>query len=340
MYEIGRIVAGDKASIETAVGKWAGQKVDDRRVVEGDDAGFLAKRTTLGDSVSVTGPGTFYGKAKRTLTFRPSSRPGWWIKRTDQTEQLPVEVCPGNVWTATRNIVLRSGSPHNYLRMAEHIIALRQGLGVDDLLIETDNGDPPLFDRSSLDLVEAFDRAGIVPSPSGGDAPVITVKEPVTIGGGRGDFVTLLPADKGQRKLTMDVAIDWRSVLGQQRIVFDVTRDNFVHGAGARTNATRTQMLLAKTVGVFFADMRHLGYTKKNILIHGRRRYVNAPLPQFDLDGRNYEAVWHRATLDLLAAIALLPGRFVGTAISYRAGHSLDARLMTLLQLHDLLEDL
>ena len=79
MYELGRIVAGDKAAIEKAVGKWAGQKTDDRRIVDGDDAGFSAKRTTLGETVSVTGPGTFYGKARRTLTFRPSSRPGWWI---------------------------------------------------------------------------------------------------------------------------------------------------------------------------------------------------------------------------------------------------------------------
>ena len=94
MFELGRIVAGDKKAIEKAIGKWAGQKVDDRRVVAGEDAGFSAKRTTIGGPVSVTGPGTFYGKAKRTLVFRPSSRPGWWIKRTDQFEQLPVEVCP------------------------------------------------------------------------------------------------------------------------------------------------------------------------------------------------------------------------------------------------------
>ena len=62
MYELGKIVAGDKAAIEKALGKWAGQKIDDRRVVDGDDAGFLAQRTTLGEAVSVTGPGTFYGK--------------------------------------------------------------------------------------------------------------------------------------------------------------------------------------------------------------------------------------------------------------------------------------
>lgn len=333
---IGRLLAGDKAAVEKAVAAWRMQKVDDRR--EAASSGFPEVRTTLGASVSVTGPGTFYGKARRTLTFRPSSRPGWWIKRTDLPEQLPIEVRPGNVWTAARNIVLRSGSPHNYLRMVEHIIALKAGLGVDDLVIETDNGDPPLFDRSSLDLVEAFESAGVVPSPAGGAARYVTVREPVTIGGSRGDFVTLMPAPKDSHILEMDVAIDWRTVIGKQRIVFDVSRDNFIHGAGARTNATRGQMTLAKTFGVFFADMRHLGYTTRNILIHGKKRYVNQPMPQFDLEGRNYEAVWHRATLDLLAAIALLPGgRFVGKAISYKAGHALDARLMTLLELNDLL---
>jgi UDP-3-O-acyl-N-acetylglucosamine deacetylase len=82
--------------------------------------------------------------------------------------------------------------------------------------------------------------------------------------------------------------------------------------------------------------MRNLGYTRQNILIHGRRRYVNEP--RLLHEGRSLEAVWHRATLDLLAAIALIDsGRFVGTAVSYRAGHLLDTRLITLLYLRDLL---
>ena len=51
------------------------------------------------------------------------------------------------------------------------------------------------------------------------------------------------------------------------------------------------------------------------------------------------EPVWHRATLDLLAALALIDtGRFVGTVASYRAGHTLDCRLVTLLYRHGLLE--
>ena len=67
---------------------------------------------------------------------------------------------------------------------------------------------------------------------------------------------------------------------------------------------------------------------------------MNEPVAQFNLNGRNFEPVWHRATLDLLAAIALLEGgRFVGTVVSYRAGHLLDTRFMTLLELDGMLTE-
>ena len=337
-FETGRILAGSREAAEAAVERWRAQPVDDVRTVDSLTDGFLPKRTTIAGEVSVTGSGTFGGKFQRTLKFKPSKRHGWWIRRTDLDEQLPIEVAAKNIWTAARNIVLRSGNPHNYLRMVEHIIALRNGLGVDDILLETDSGDPPLFDRSSMDLVEAVEEAGIVSRPDAEDARFITVREPVTVCGDRGDFVTLLPAPRGWRKLRMDVAIDWNSVIGRQRIICDVTRDIFTFGAAARTNATEHQMNFVKLFGWLFADMRNLGYTRRNILIHGKRRYVNEPVAQFALNGRNFEPVWHRTMLDLLAAIALLEeGRFVGTAISYRAGHRLDCRLMTLLQLHDMI---
>lgn len=333
-YPIGRMLAGSADLAKECHERLVAQAVDDSRINDGNDDGFAAFRTTIAKAVAVTGPGTFSRRARRTLTFKPSSSPGWWIKRLDQPEQLPILVSARNIWTAHRNIVLRSGSPHNYLRMVEHIVALRMGCGIDDLLIETDSGDPPLFERSSLDLVEALAGAGTVVSET--PASYVTVKEPVTITGERGDCLTLLPAAPGVRKLRVDCAIDFASVIGRQRILFDVNRETFLHGAAARTNATTKQYHLSKTVGILFADTRNLGYTTRNILIHGRKKYLNPPLLLHN--GRSLEPVWHRATLDLLAAIALIDkGRFVGTAVSYRAGHLLDTRLMTLLYLHDML---
>jgi len=337
-YPLGRIVLGETQAVKRAYERFHAQTVDMTDIREGA-AGYSDRVTTLGGERSVTGPGTFYKRARRTLTFKPSDEYGWWIDRTDLGEQLKTLVTIRNVWTSARNIVLRSGNPHNYLRMVEHIVALRLGLGVDNAVISVDSGDPPLFDRSSLDLVEAIGEAGIVERDE--PARYVTVKEPVTFGGDRGDFLTFLPPERGEKKLRLDCALDFNSIIGKQRIVFDVTPQTFRHGAFARTNASYVQMLTARTVGIFFADMRNLGYTHDNILIHGKTKFYGEPRFVHAESGKALEPVWHRATLDLLAAIALIDvGRFVGCVVSYRAGHTLDVRAVTQLYLRGLLTPL
>ena len=336
---IGRLVAGEEAQVRRAYARFEAQPVTECRLTD-DACPYGEAETTLAGEASAEGVGTFERKRRPVLTFGPSAIGGWWIHRSDLREQLDVKVSVRNVWTSARNIVLRAGSPHNYLRMVEHIVALRLGLGVDNVRLAIAGGDPPLFDRSSLDLVEAVERARVV--PTGKPARYVTVREPVTIGGARGDFVTLLPAEPGDRRLRLDVAISWDTVIGDQRIQVDLTPETFTRGAGARTNATQAQYLLSKTVGRLLAETRNMGYTPDNILIHGRRGFITQPRPEFDLgEGRSCEPVWHRTMLDLVAALALIDrGRFCGTVKSYRAGHTLDVRLMTLLYLLDLLEPL
>jgi UDP-3-O-acyl-N-acetylglucosamine deacetylase len=281
--------------------------------------------TTLRAPVQVTGPGTFLGKAQRTLHFEPTNRSGWWFDRTDMPDSMPIHVAVSNVWKTIRNIVLCSGSPHNYMRMVEHIIALRGGMRLDNVIIKMDSGDPPLFDRSSMDLVEAVESAGIM--ETGAAASFCTVGEPVVVGGDNGSFLAFLPAEPGSRNLLIDCAIDFKTAIGKQRIRFTVTPETFRHGAIARSNTTLGMMLYCRTVGRIFADVRHLGYTMRNILVAGPRRYVNGP--RLMHNGKSLEAAWHRATLDLLAAISMINmGRFCGRVISYKSGHALDVRMI------------
>lgn len=320
-YPIGRIVFGSAASIDAAYRLFRELPIDETRLAENRLSPFPAKRRTLAGEAPVAGIGTFQGSRKQTLTFAPSEKPGWWIRRMDQPEQLDTKVDIANLWTSAQNLVLRSGSPHNYLRMVEHIIALKLGLGIDDVLLKVNSGDPPLFDQSSLPLVKAVEHAGIRET----DAPAtcVTVKEPVAFGGSRGDFLLFLPAADGVRNLRIDCGISWNTVIGDQRVLFDVTPETFRYAALARTNATRRQYLLAKTVGRLFASTRNLGYNERNILIHGKGRFYTEP--RFPVGAKFLEPVWHRATLDLMAALALTgEHRFVGTVVSYRAGHTLD----------------
>ena len=333
-YKIGRTVFGSAASIGAAYEAFRQQEIDEVRLAPDRASPFPDRRMTLASEASVAGVGTFMRGEKQTITFAPSERPGWWIRRMDQPEQLDTQVDISNLWTSAQNLVLRSGSPHNYLRMVEHIIALKAGLGIDDVLLKVKSGDPPLFDQSSLPLVKAVEHAKIVESAAA--ATYVTVKEPVAFGGKRGDFLLFLPAEKGEKNLRIDCAISWTTVIGKQRVLFDVTPETFRYAALARTNATRKQYVLAKTIGKLFAATRNWGYDEKNILIHGRGRYYTEP--RFPVNGKFLEPVWHRATLDLMAALSLTGAdRFVGTVVSFRAGHTLDCDAVRALYRNDLI---
>ena len=339
-YSIGRVVFGREDAIREAYARFSEQPIDETRLAKSRACPFGARRLTLAGEAKVTDVGTFDGRESQTLTFAPSDKPGWWIRRTDQPEQLDTFVDISNLWTSAQNLVLRSGSPHNYLRMVEHIIALRTGLGVDDVLVKVGSGDPPLFADSSVPLVKTMDFAKIVEGE--GDATYATVKEPLAFGGRRGDFLLFLPAKDGERNLRIDCAIRWNTVIGVQRVLFDVTPETFRYAAFARTNATRKQYLLAKTVGKLFASTRNLGYNERNILIHGKGGYYTEPrFPMAGEDGKTakfLEPVWHRATLDLMAALALFgPHRFCGTVVSYRAGHTMDCDAVRAICRNDLL---
>ena len=317
----------------------------DRQPVDWDlmDSGVdfaPARQTTIATAGSVEGPGTFRAKAMRELRFEPTDLEGWWFVRDDHPDCLPVRVSIRNVWTTgdvVSNIVLRSGPPQNYVRMVEHIVALKCGLPIDNLMIRMTSGDPPLFNRGSLDLLEALEAAGRKET----DRPVryFTVKEKVTVVAPNGSFLTFHPAQPGKRRLTIDCAIDFPTAIGKQRIRFVLNPGHFKYGAEARTNTSYIKMLYCQTIGKLFADIRNLGYTRDNILIASRWGYLNEA--KLVHGNKSLEAVWHRATLDLLAAIALLEeGRFCGHIESFRAGHGLDCLAMRLLYKHDKLVEM
>lgn len=333
----GRLLAGSVDDFHRAYARFEAQPVD-WDLLNGERTRPAPRQRTIARPVSVTGPGTFLGKATRTLKLEPTDLEGWWFLRDDLPDSLPVRVSIRNVWTTgdiVSNIVLRSGPPQNYIRMVEHIIALRLGLDVDNLLIRMESGDPPLFNRGSMDLVDTLQSAGLRETDRA--VPYVTAKETVSIATPGGNILVLQPAAPGDHSLTVDVAIDFPTAIGKQRIRFRFDRERFVYGAAARTNTSFIKMLYCKTVGKIFADIRNLGYSMENILVASRWGYVNEA--KLIHDGKSLEACWHRATLDLLAALALVEeGRLCGHVISYRAGHNLDCQFVRLLCKHELLK--
>jgi UDP-3-O-acyl-N-acetylglucosamine deacetylase len=335
----GRLLSGDRNLLKASHEAFSSQPVDLDLTLAQPPAPERYQ-TTIAGKVSVRGGGTFSNKTITTLDFEPSEKPGWWFDRIDMPDCLPTRASVRNVWTTgylVSNIVLHSGDPHNYCRMVEHIIALKQGLGIDNVTVRIDSGDPPLFDRGSIDLIEALDRAGVQPTTT----PVryLTVKEPVVMTSPSGAFLAIEPAAPDRVCLDLDCAVDFPNFMGKQRLQLTLTPELFRRGAVARTNTSATKKLFCQTLGKVFADVRNLGYTSQNILVAGRKRFLNEP--RLMEGGKSLEAVWHRAALDLLAALNLVEeGRFVGRVTSYKAGHRLDVQMITRLYLDDLLEEI
>lgn len=332
----GRILGGEEDLLQS------GRKALDAMAVdmdlETDPVPMLPRmQRTIGRPVSVQGPGTFLGKATRKLSFEPTHKEGWWFDRTDLPGRLPVKVSVRNVWNTGQivsNIVLRSGPPDNYMRLTEHIIFLRMAGGIHNLLIRADSGDPPLLPGYGREILDALESAGI--SESAKPVRFVTVKEKITLGGARGDFLTLSPFEGGAPAIHIDCGIHFKTAIGRQRVRFPVTEKIVRFASEARTNTTLLKMLYCRTVGLLFADVRNLGYDRDNVLIAGRLGYVNQP--RLDHNGKSLEAVWHRAVLDLLAAIALIDeGLFIGNITSFKAGHRLDVAMIRQLYARDML---
>ncbi|MCB1070986.1 MAG: UDP-3-O-acyl-N-acetylglucosamine deacetylase [Verrucomicrobia bacterium] len=334
----GTVLAGNMDTLRPAYEAFLAQAVDLDLLGQSAKAFVPRRQATLANPVQVSGPGTFFGKETRTLRFEPTDLEGWWFCREDLEDSLPIRVSIRNVWTTgdvVSNIVLRSGPPQNYVRMVEHIVALKCGLPIDNVMIRVGSGDPPLFNRGSLDLMEALESAGT--RETGKPVNWFTVKEKVTVALPSGAFLIFHPCTGPEPVLTLDCAIDFTTAIGKQRLRYPLTEEIFRQGTEARTNTSFLKMLYCRTVGKLFADVRNLGYSAENILIAGKWGYLNEP--KLMHESKSLEAVWHRSTLDLLAAIALLEeGRFCGHIESYKAGHFLDCYAMRLLYKRGMLD--
>lgn len=332
----GHLLDGKSDDLGKSYEDFIGLPVDQDMTGNGEIS-FKEKQRTIAKPVEVSAPGTFSKHKISRLLLEPCTREGWWIKRTDLPDSLPIKVSNRNVWTTgdmVSSIVLRSGNPSNYIRLAEHIIALKMGLDVDNLMISMDSGDPPLFEQGSMELVRAIMDAGRIEL----EKPIryFTVKETVSICGRGGGFMIIAPPENNKFCLEIDCARNFPNAIGKQRIRFTLNKDTFCYGSNARTNTTSRQILFCMTVGKIFADVRHLGYNRRNVLIAGRNKYLNEP--KYMHNGKSLEAAWHRANLDLLAAISLIEeGRLLGKITDYKGGHYMDVEMVKLLYANDLL---
>jgi len=119
----------------------------------------MEKQRTIQKSTSLTGIGLHTGNHS-TITFHPAPpNHGYSFIRSDLAEKIEIPALVDYVVDLSRGTTLGIGNVE--VHTVEHVLAALAGLRIDNCIIELSANEPPVFDGSSIDYVNALLEAGI-----------------------------------------------------------------------------------------------------------------------------------------------------------------------------------
>ena len=291
---------------------------------------------TIATETSCTGVGLHTG-VETTITFKPAGEDfGIRFKRMD------VEGCPeikadiDHVVDISRGTTIEENGVR--IHTVEHALAACVGIGLDNVLIELTEKEPPVMDGSSIDFVEALLKAGIVKQNQ--PRNYLHIDEAVGYTDPkRGVDIHIMPSD--QFRVTFMVDYKFKTI-GTQFTTMDELEKNFAKEiAPARTfcflsevenlkedglikggNLDNAVVIVDKEIDQSEADnLKSLFGIKKEISL-GANGTLNGKKLRFD-----NEPVRHKA-LDLIGDLALLGMPLTGHVIASKSGHAANVELV------------
>jgi UDP-3-O-[3-hydroxymyristoyl] N-acetylglucosamine deacetylase/3-hydroxyacyl-[acyl-carrier-protein] dehydratase len=224
------------------------------------------------------------------------------------------------------------------IHTVEHALAACVGIGLDNILIELTEKEPPVMDGSSIDFVEALLKAGIVKQES--PRNYLHIDEAVGYTDSeRGVDIHIMPSD--QFRITFMIDYKFRT-LGTQFTTLDEVEKNFAKDiAPARTfcflsevktlkenglikggNLDNAVVIVDKEIDQSEADnIKDLFGIKRKISL-GANGTLNGKELRYD-----NEPVRHKA-LDLIGDLALLGMPLQGHVIASKSGHAANVELV------------
>lgn len=297
---------------------------------------YIKFQRTIGSQTSCIGVGLHTGVESK-ITFKPAPENfGIRFKRMD------VEGCPeiradiDHVVDISRGTTIEENGVR--IHTVEHALAACVGIGLDNVLIELTEKEPPVMDGSSIDFVEALLKAGIVKQES--PRNYLHIDEAVGYTDSeRGVDIHIMPSD--QFRITFMIDYKFRT-LGTQFTTLDEVEKNFAKDiAPARTfcflsevetlkenglikggNLDNAVVIVDKEIDQSEADnLKDLFGIKRKISL-GANGTLNGKKLRYD-----NEPVRHKA-LDLIGDLALLGMPLQGHVIASKSGHAANVELV------------
>lgn len=266
------------------------------------------RQRTLQRIVETQGVGLHSGKLVSLRLMPAPANTGIVFVRTDlEDREIPARV----EWVAQQELAMSLSRDGAQVLTVEHLLAALYATGVDNVRVELNGPEIPVFDGSSRMFLHLIDEAGV--KNLAAFQSTLVVRRSVRVAspdGGRSVLVE--PSDVFE----VDYSIEFNHALvGRQRVAIDVTEESFRN----ELSTARTFCFL-KDVEAMRSRGLALGGSLESAVVIGESGFLSSPRMKD-------EFVRHKA-LDVVGDLALLGFRLRGRVVAQCAGHALHAELV------------
>jgi UDP-3-O-[3-hydroxymyristoyl] N-acetylglucosamine deacetylase / 3-hydroxyacyl-[acyl-carrier-protein] dehydratase len=265
-------------------------------------------QATIQKEIQLSGVGLHTGE-EVTVRLKPAdANRGISFIRTDLAESPTIPVSSEFVIATERETTVGQGEVA--IHTVEHLLSACGGLGVDNLLVEIDGPEIPIFDGSSLPFVNAIQEAGI--KRYNEPARVFRVREPVWMEDGA-KSILVVPCSTFKVSYTIHFPT---TGIGSQFMTTEITPEFYAKEiAPARTFCTYEDVEQLRAAGLI------KGGSLENALVYDANGPYKGCQPRFP-----DEPVRHKI-LDLIGDMMFLGSQIMGHVIVIRGGHSINVRM-------------
>ena len=270
----------------------------------------LLTQKTLKNNVKLNGVGLHSGN-KVNLNIKPSEpNTGIYFKRVDLNSNNIVFPNFSNVSNTDLNTTI-SNEFGVKVSTIEHLMGALFGLGIDNALIEIDNGEVPILDGSAKDFIDEIIKSGLQTS----NAPIKIIKINKKINFEDGErYISIEPS-----KLSLDIDFQIKysnELIGNQRNKINVYEDDLNDIFNSRTFCLYEDIEKIKSLGLAKG-----GSLDNAVVVKGKKILNETGL-------RNSKEFVNHKILDCIGDLYTSGYRVIGSVICSQGGHFLTNKLL------------
>jgi UDP-3-O-[3-hydroxymyristoyl] N-acetylglucosamine deacetylase len=273
-------------------------------------------QTTILNAFELTGITLFTGKIVRCKFYPALPDTGIVFKRVDLPYAPSVQARAKNVVATPRCTVI--GENNATVQLVEHLLSAIYGLGIDNLIIEIDGPEVPIFDGSSSTFVDSFLQANTVLLAA--QKPIFKLIESISCDNNN---TSVLAEVSGQLKFSYLLHYDATGVLEHQE-----------HEFIFESQAFHEQISSCRTFSSFeeIQPLLEKGFIRGGSLENGIIVKDGRVLNESGLRFPN-EMARHKV-LDMIGDLCLIGHDIIASFKGDRSGHAQTTKLAQILESH------